>query len=89
VIAFSPCQGRAACDDSDFFVSAKVALKEHREFVNAAAFSPDGRQIVASDSSLTGLLEALQAAGTDPQTVVLERIELETGDAFVGGADQQ
>jgi hypothetical protein len=69
---------------------SRFSVEELRRYDGQwAAFSPDGRQIVASDSSLTGLLEALQAAGTDPQTVVLERIELETGDAFVGGADQQ
>jgi len=50
------------------------------------AFSADGRRIVANGDSIGQLSERVSAACEDLQEVVLERIEIETGDIQLGGA---
>ncbi len=51
------------------------------------AFSTDGRQIVASGDSIGEVSERVGAARLDLDEVVLERIEIETGDIQLGGAE--
>jgi len=51
------------------------------------AFSADGRRIVAHGDSIGQLSERVGAACEDLQEVVLERIEIETGDVQLGGAE--
>ncbi len=51
------------------------------------AFSADGRRIVASGESIGQVSERVGAAREDLDDVVLERIEIETGDIRVGGAE--
>jgi len=48
------------------------------------AFSPDGREIVASHEKLEEIDELVRRAGFDPEEVFLEKIEVE--DSAVGGA---
>ena len=51
------------------------------------AFSADGRRIVASGESIGQVSERVGAAREDLDDVVLERIEIETGDIQLGGAE--
>lgn len=51
------------------------------------AFSADGCRIVASGASIGQVSELVGAAHEDIQEVVLERIEIETADIQVGGAE--
>jgi len=51
------------------------------------AFSADGRQIVASGDSIGEVSERIATARLDLDDVVLERIEIETGDIQLGGAE--
>jgi len=51
------------------------------------AFSTDGCRIVASGESVGQVSERVSAAREDLQDVVLERIEIETGDIQLGGAE--
>ncbi len=51
------------------------------------AFSADGRRIVANGDSIGQLSERVGTACEDLQEVVLERIEIETGDIQLGGAE--
>jgi hypothetical protein len=51
------------------------------------AFSADGRRIVASAENIGHLSERVVAAREDLQDVVLERIEVETSDIQLGGAE--
>jgi hypothetical protein len=48
------------------------------------AFSPDGREIVASCENLEEIDDVVRRAGFDPEAVYLEKIELD--DSAVGGA---
>ena len=50
------------------------------------AFGADGRRIVADGERLK-VSERVDAAGEDCDEVVLERIEIETGDIQLGGAE--
>jgi hypothetical protein len=50
------------------------------------AFSADGQRIVASGDNLRTLADETRAAGEDMQDVVVEHIEMESGDLFLGGA---
>ena len=56
-------------------------LKHNGKWV---AFSPDGREIVASCEKLEEIDDLVRQAGFDAETVYLERIELD--DSAVGGA---
>ncbi len=51
------------------------------------AFSVDGDRIVASGNNLGEVSARVLAAGNDLREVVLERIEIESGDIQLGGAD--
>jgi Family of unknown function (DUF5678) len=51
------------------------------------AFSADGLEIIASGENLAALAEQVRAAGQDMQDVVLERIEMEDREIFLGGAE--
>ena len=51
------------------------------------AFSEDGQCILASGASIAELCDHLRAAGQDPQDVVLERIEFDAEDVYLGGAE--
>jgi hypothetical protein len=51
------------------------------------AFSADGRRVVASGESLAQVSERVSAAREDLREVVLERIEIETDDIQLGGAE--
>ena len=51
------------------------------------AFSSDGRHIVASAENIGQLSERVVAAREDIQDVVLEKIEVETSDIQLGGAE--
>jgi len=51
------------------------------------AFSADGRRIVASGESIGQVSERVGAAREDLDDVVLERIEIETDDSRLGGAE--
>ena len=51
------------------------------------AFSADGRRILASGDTIGQLPEKVGAAGEDFQEVVLERIEIESSDIQLGGAE--
>lgn len=51
------------------------------------AFSADGRRIVASAENIGQLSDRVTAARQELQDVVLERIEVETGDIRVGGTE--
>jgi hypothetical protein len=51
------------------------------------AFSADGRRVVASAENIGQLSERVVAAREDIQDVVLEKIEVETGDIQLGGAE--
>ncbi len=51
------------------------------------AFSADGRRIVASGESIGQVSERVGAAREDLDDVVLERIEIETDDSQLGGAE--
>jgi len=52
------------------------------------AFSADGQRIVASGENLAALAEQVRAAGQEMQNVVLERVEMEEREIFLGGAEQ-
>ena len=51
------------------------------------AFSADGRRIVASAENIGQLSDRVIAAREDLQDVVVERIEVETSDIQLGGAE--
>jgi hypothetical protein len=51
------------------------------------AFSADGQRIVASGNNLVGLADHVRATGEKMQDVVVERIELEAQQIFLGGAE--
>ncbi|MGO8748923.1 MAG: DUF5678 domain-containing protein, partial [Thermoguttaceae bacterium] len=51
------------------------------------AFSADGCRIVASGENIAQVSERVNAAQEDLQEVVLERIEIETDDIHLGGAE--
>jgi hypothetical protein len=51
------------------------------------AFSADGRRILASGDTIGQLSEKVGSAGEDFQEVVLERIEIESSDIQLGGAE--
>jgi hypothetical protein len=54
---------------------------------NWAAFSPDGRRIVASAPTLVELSEQLRKANSSLQEVVLESIDMEPNLTNIGGAE--
>ncbi len=65
----------------------KFPLEELRKYAGEwVAFSKDGSRVVASAPTLLALEERLIAKGEDPQSIALERIELE--DCALGGVDQ-
>lgn len=51
------------------------------------AFSADGRRIIASARTIGQLSERVVAELEDFQDVILEKIEIETVDVQVGGAE--
>jgi hypothetical protein len=51
------------------------------------AFSNDGQRIVATGSDIVELAAQVRVANLDLEDVVLERIEIESGDTNVGGAE--
>ena len=51
------------------------------------AFSADGHRIVASGESIGQVSERVAAAREAIQELVLERIEIETADTRLGGAE--
>ncbi len=53
------------------------------------AFSADGRRIVASGENIGQVAERVVAAREDLQEVVLERVDLGSGDIQLGGAELQ
>ena len=61
--------------------SKEELLKHHSNWI---AFSPDGREIVASCEKLEEIDDQVRQASFDPEAVYLERIELD--DSAVGGA---
>jgi len=61
-------------------------LGVHDSQVSCDPRSADGRRIVANGDSIGQLSERVSAACEDLQEVVLERIEIETGDIQLGGA---
>ena len=50
------------------------------------AFIADGCRIVAAGENIAQVSERVNAAQEDLQEVVLERIDIETGDIHLGGA---
>jgi hypothetical protein len=65
---------------------AKFTMSRLEPFVGRwVAFSPDGARILASAASLADLDACLVAAGVDPETVALERVEF--GGSSLGGAE--
>src|ERR1700727_2556821 len=51
-----------------------------------AAFSADGKRIIASNADIGALRQQVFAASEDPETTILEFIGMEEG-IFVGGAE--
>jgi hypothetical protein len=51
------------------------------------AFSSDGLSILANGQGISEVCEHLRATGHDPQQVVLERIELDSVDVYLGGGE--
>lgn len=67
---------------------AKFTLDELNKFAGRwVAFSPDGHQIIDSADTIAQLADQLEAANHDPQDVVLERIEIDGDEIFLGGAE--
>jgi hypothetical protein len=71
--------------------------RENRERISAdnlrqfdgqwVAFSSDGCRVVASGDTIGHLSERLIAAHEDIQEVVLERIEIDNEETYLGGAE--
>jgi hypothetical protein len=53
------------------------------------AFSADGKRVVDSAASLADLAALIQASGTGIDRVVLERIEFDKNEAYLGAAELQ
>ena len=51
------------------------------------AFSADGHRIVASAPTISELADQVRTAQEDMQNVVLERIEMESMEVYLGGAE--
>jgi hypothetical protein len=51
------------------------------------AFASDGTQIIAGAPNLQELVQRLEYAGLNPSDVVFERIEFDSGESFIGGAE--
>ena len=67
---------------------AHFPLAELRKFDGQwVAFSADGRQIVASAPTIAELATRLQADHKAMSDVVLERIEIEVDEIYLGGAE--
>jgi len=65
---------------------ARLPVEELRKYAGQwVAFSLDGSRILAAAATIADLDEHLLAAGQDPQTVALERIDFE--DSFPGGSE--
>ena len=67
---------------------ARFPVEELRKYNGRwVAFSADGQRIVASGDDLTALAEHLRTAGEDLRNVVLERVEMEEREIFLGGSE--
>ncbi len=67
---------------------ARFPLLELRKYDGQwVAFSADGRQIVGSAPTIAELARRLQAEQRPLDDVVLERIEIETDEIHLGGAE--
>lgn len=67
---------------------ARIALAELQKHEGRwVAFSPDGCCILASDESIAELCNHLRARGQEPHEVVVERIEFDADDLYLGGAE--
>ena len=65
---------------------SKIPLAELQKYDGKwVAFSSDGSRVIASSADLADLDTRVIAAGEDPQTVCLERIEFEP--VQIGGAE--
>jgi len=67
---------------------ARFPLSELRKYDGQwVAFNMDGREIVGSAPTIAELASRLQAHQRALCDVVLERIDMEVSDSFVGGAE--
>ena len=67
---------------------AKFTPDELKQFAGKwVAFSPDGQQIVGCADTIAELADQLEASNQDPQDVVLERIEIDDDEIYLGGAE--
>jgi alkanesulfonate monooxygenase SsuD/methylene tetrahydromethanopterin reductase-like flavin-dependent oxidoreductase (luciferase family) len=64
---------------------ASTELQQHEG--KWVALSADGRCILDSGESIAELCSRFRAAGQDSQDVVLERIEFDAEDVYLGGAE--
>ena len=68
---------------------ALFPLQELRRYQGQwVAFSEDGLRIVASGQEIEELADRVKAAGEDLQNVFVERIDLDSEEIFIGGAEQ-
>jgi hypothetical protein len=67
---------------------AKFSLEELQKFDGQwVAFSNDGRRIVASAPTIADLASQIRTANNSLQDVVLERIEMDSLEVHLGGAE--
>jgi len=66
----------------------RFPLEELRKFDGKwVAFSADGQRVVASAPTITELANQVRTAKSNLHEVVLERIELDTDEIYLGGAE--
>jgi hypothetical protein len=67
---------------------AKFSIEElRRRDGQWVAFSADGQRIVAGAATIVELADQVRAAQEDLRDVVIERIEIESGDIILGAAE--
>ena len=67
---------------------AKFSVQELQKFDGQwVAFSKDGRHIVASAGTIADLAGQIHAANNNLQDLVLEHIEMDASESYLGGAE--
>jgi hypothetical protein len=67
---------------------SRISLDELRKYNGQwVAFSEDGLRIVASGEELEEAAKRVEAAGAELKDVLFERIEFDSNEIFIGGAE--